>query len=97
VSRYVLTRRARVDVQQIWNYVAEESVDAADRIARELRLAMIGLADMPGKGHRRSDVRNARYRFWSVYSYVIAYYPDTKPIQIVRVIHGRRNFRRIFV
>lgn len=96
MSRYVLTRRARLDVQEIWGYIAEDSIDAADRVMAELRSAMEGLAEMPGKGHRRSDVRNSRYRFWSVYSYVIAYFPDTSPVQIVRVVHGRRNFRRLF-
>jgi plasmid stabilization system protein ParE len=96
VSSYVLTRRANLDVQQIWNYIAEDNIDAADRVIGELRSAMQELAEMPGKGHRRSDVRNSRYRFWSVYSYIIAYFPDTKPLQIVRVIHGRRNFRRFF-
>jgi antitoxin ParD1/3/4/toxin ParE1/3/4 len=96
VSRYVLTRRARLDVQQIWNHIAQDNLNAADKVKDELRLAMRQLADMPGMGHRRSDVRNPRYRFWTVCSYVIAYLPDTTPLQVVRVIHGRQNFRRLF-
>jgi plasmid stabilization system protein ParE len=96
VSRYLLTRRARLDLQQIWNYIAEDDLDAADRVIRELRVAMEGLAEMPGKGHRRSDVRNPRYRFWTAYSYVIGYFADADPVQIIRVVHGRRDFRRLF-
>jgi len=51
---------------------------------------------MPGKGHTRNDVRAARYRFWGVRSYLIAYYFDDKTLTVVRVIHGRRNLRRLF-
>ena len=58
--------------------------------------AIRGLARMPGKGHARSDVRNPKYRFWTVYSYVIGFEYDDKTVTIVRVIHGRRDLRRIF-
>ena len=96
MNRYVLTRRAQKDLELIWNYIAADNVDAADKVKDELRSAMQGLAAAPGKGHGRADVRNPRYRLWVVYSYIIAYFPDTKPLQIVRVVHGRRDFRRLF-
>lgn len=51
---------------------------------------------MPGKGHTRSDVRNKVYRFWSVYSYVIACRFDDETLTVVRVVHGGRNFRKLF-
>ncbi len=51
---------------------------------------------MPGKGHTRADVRDVRYRFWSVYSYIIAYRFDEETVTIVRIVHGRRNVRKIF-
>ena len=96
MSRYVLTRRAKVDVQQIWNWIAGRDIDAADKVKDELRKAMRLLAQRPGIGHVRQDVSDPRYRFWGVYSYIIAYFPDTKPLQVVRVVHGARDFRRIF-
>jgi plasmid stabilization system protein ParE len=58
--------------------------------------AFRGLSEMPGKGHVRADVKNPAYRFWSVYSYVIAYRYDEKTLTIVRVVHGKRDFRRLF-
>ena len=51
---------------------------------------------MPGKGHQRSDVRSGKYRFWSVHSYVIAYRYDETKLIVVRVVHGRRDFRKLF-
>ena len=54
--------------------------------------AMEQLAQMPGMGHRRLDVKNQRYRFWRVYSYLIVYFADTKLLQIVPVA---RDLRRL--
>jgi plasmid stabilization system protein ParE len=96
LSRYVLTRRAQLDVQLIWNHIAEDDLDAADRVKDALRSAMRKLADMPGMGHQRADVKNPRYRFWLVHSYLIGYFPDTKPLQVVRVVHAARNLKRLF-
>jgi plasmid stabilization system protein ParE len=96
VSKYVLTAKARLDLRLIWLRIAEDNIDAADKVKAKLRLAMEQLARMPGMGHRRADVKNPRYRFWSVYSYLIAYYPDTKPLQVVRVVHGAQNIKKLF-
>jgi plasmid stabilization system protein ParE len=34
-------------------------------------------------------------KFWSVFSYLIAYDPATRQIQIIRVIHGNRDVSAI--
>ena len=96
MSRYTLSARAKLDIQLIWNYIAETDIDAADRVKAEIRAAITQLVRMPGMGHRRLDVNNPRYRFWTVFTYVIAYIPDAKPLYIVRVVHGARNFKRLF-
>jgi plasmid stabilization system protein ParE len=95
VNEYVLSAAARLDVRQIWIQIAEANIDAADQVIAEFQRAMNQLTEHPGMGHRRPDVKNPRYRFWTVYSYLIAYYPDTSPLQIVRVIHGARDVKRI--
>jgi plasmid stabilization system protein ParE len=96
VSKYILSGKARLDVQFIWNHIAEDNIDAADKVKQELRLAMQRLSEMPVMGHRRSDVTNPRLRFWSVYSYLIEYFPETKPLQVVRVVHASRNIKKLF-
>jgi antitoxin ParD1/3/4/toxin ParE1/3/4 len=47
-------------------------------------------------GHRRDDLTTEPLRFWCVYSYLIAYRPDTKPLQIIRIVHGARELGRLF-
>jgi plasmid stabilization system protein ParE len=54
------------------------------------------LAAFPRIGHIREDVADESLRFWSVYSYLIAYRPERKPIEIVRVLHGARDIGKFF-
>lgn len=97
MTRKLLVRpRARLDLLEIWHHIARDSREAADRVGERLDAAIRGLVEMPGKGHTRSDVKVPRYRFWSVYSYVIAYCYDDDTLTVVRVVHGARNFRRLF-
>ncbi|MGB7159687.1 MAG: type II toxin-antitoxin system RelE/ParE family toxin [Tepidisphaeraceae bacterium] len=88
--------RARLDLLEIWHHIAGDSVDAANRVGERLDAAIRGLVEMPGKGHTRPDVRDTGFRFWSVFSYVIAYRFDDATLTVVRVVHGRRNFRKLF-
>lgn len=53
------------------------------------------LAERPGIGHTRTDLADETVRFWPVFSYLVIYRPDTNPIQIVRVLRGKRDVRRL--
>jgi plasmid stabilization system protein ParE len=53
------------------------------------------LAQLPGGGHRRSDLTDVKVRFFSVYSYLIVYQPETKPLQIVTILHARRDVGKL--
>jgi plasmid stabilization system protein ParE len=87
----LVTRSAFKDLAQIWGYIAADSIETADRILGEIRAAIRKLAHNPGMGHRRTDVANPRYRFWSVYSYLIAYRVQGRTLYVARVIHGARD------
>jgi len=34
-------------------------------------------------------------KFFSVFSYLIVYRPDTNPLQVVSILHGRRDVEQI--
>ena len=53
------------------------------------------LAATPGAGHYRKDLTNEDVKFFSVYSYLIVYRPETKPLQIASILHGRRDVEEI--
>jgi plasmid stabilization system protein ParE len=95
-SRFVLTPQARVDLIEIWSYIAEDSIDVADQALARLHDAFTRLGRTLGMGHQREDLADARHRFWTVYSYVIAYRWEPAPIQIVAIVHGARQLEAFF-
>jgi antitoxin ParD1/3/4/toxin ParE1/3/4 len=97
MSRFVLTPAARGDLEGIVDYIAKDSPDAAQRVRRELRDSMRKLARTPGMGHFRSDLSDEPLRFWQVYSFLIIYRPETRPLQIVRVLRAARDVRTILL
>jgi len=80
------------DLESIVDYVEFNANEERSRmVLEELLRAMARLAEMPGIGHRRRDLSDADVRFWSVYEWLIVYDWCARPIEIVRVVHGRRG------
>lgn len=95
MKRFVLTPAAKADLIDISDYIKYDSPTTARRVVAEIRKAMRHLAEMPGIGHIREDLADESLRFWPIYSYLIVYRPETRPLQIIRVLHGARDVRRI--
>jgi plasmid stabilization system protein ParE len=91
VSDYVLSSDAASDLNGIWDYIAADSVDAADRMVETLFDAFEALAKMPGMGHRREDLTTYPVRFWPVGSYLVIYRTERSFIEIAAVAHGSRD------
>lgn len=91
MTRFVLTPRAGLDLDGIWEYIAEDSIERADRVIDEIEAALRMLAENPRIGQVREDLADERHRFWPVLSYLIMYRQDTNPLQIVRIVSGYRD------
>ena len=89
-----ISKPADADLDAIWQYIARDSLPAADRVEDTLHAAMQMLAEFPGLGHARPDVANPVYRFWTVKPYLIAYRVEADSLIVVRVLHGARDIRR---
>lgn len=95
MSRFILSPEARTDLEEIVDYIAEDNLEAAEMVLRELKAAMGRLAEMPLLGHLRQDLTADALRFWQVYSFLIVYRAEKKPLEIVRVLHASRDVRRL--
>ena len=95
MSEFVLTPAAEGDLLEIIEYLEGDSPDAVLRVVDALDEAMQRLAENPAIGHTRSDLTRADVRFWRVFKYLVIYRPGTQPLQIVRVLHGRRDVKHI--
>jgi antitoxin ParD1/3/4/toxin ParE1/3/4 len=92
---FILTPRAAQDVSDIWDYIADDSIEAADRVLEALEKALYRLSKSPGIGHMREELADRRHRFFPVYSYLIVYRFETKPLQVLRVLHAARDVQSI--
>jgi plasmid stabilization system protein ParE len=93
MSEFVFHPAAVTDLEEIWDYVAADSIDAADRVREEVYEAIQSVVPFPYVGHSRPDLTARPLRFHVVREYVIAYAPDEKPLIVVAILHGRRNPR----
>jgi plasmid stabilization system protein ParE len=83
--------QARVQMEEIVAYIARDSTDVADKVFAAFLEAFELLARNPGLGHTRWDLTRRPLKFWSVYSYLVAYDPATTPLEIVAVFRGSRQ------
>jgi len=91
MSAYVLSPGAKQDLDDLWDYVADEDVDAADRLIELIFDAFEELARFPDMGHKREDLTKFPVLFWPVGNYVIIYRGMRSPIEIVAIVHGKRD------
>jgi plasmid stabilization system protein ParE len=91
VSHYVLGEDAELDLEQIWDYIAEDNVDAADRWIDRLFSGFELLARTPGIGHKREDLTDLPILFWPVGAYLILYRVQPQHIEVIAVMQGARD------
>lgn len=96
MKRFKLSAEAASDIREIWSYIAADSVKAARNVRLSLFDACQRLAENPHIGHTREDLTDQPVLFWPVGSYLIIYDPESKPLGIVRVIHGARDVPSLF-
>jgi antitoxin ParD1/3/4 len=91
VTSYILSIEADLDLDGIWEYIAADNIDAADRWIEKLFEAFEALGQTPGMGHRREDLTSYPVLFWPVGAYLVIYRSESRPIQIVAVTQGSRH------
>lgn len=94
MTRFDVAPEAIGDLQEIWNFIAQDSIEAADRVLEEFDHAFHQLAEMPGMGHLREDLTSRDVLFWTVRSYLVIY-RATVPLLVIAVLHGKRNVTKI--
>jgi plasmid stabilization system protein ParE len=91
VRGFVLGVDAEFDLDDIWEFIATDNIDAADRWIERLFGAFEALGRTPGMGHRREDLTPYPVLFWPVGAYLVIYSVERRPIEIVAVTQGSRD------
>lgn len=77
-----LSVEALADIQDIEDFIAGDSIEAAHRTV--------------DAGRARPDV-HADIRSWPIQSYVVFYRIRFKQVEIVRILHGNRDVQTAFL
>ena len=93
--RFVFTEEAETQLLEILGNLADESESAAVRVRDAIYDAVGKLAERPGIGHTRQDLTDRPVKFWSVYSYLIVYDSESRPLTIVAVLHGAQDVEQL--
>jgi toxin ParE1/3/4 len=95
-SRFVLAPQAAEDLADIWRYIKGRSSSVmADHVESVILEKILFLAHVPEAGHHRRNLTSEEVKFFPVYSYLIVYRPTTTPLQVVAILHGRRDVEQI--
>ncbi len=98
MTAYRFTPQASGDLFEIWSYIAADNPEAAGRVENAIYEACARIAQMPLAGQVRKDLTALPLRFWTLArypNYLIVYDPAATPLQIIRILHGKRDVKSI--
>jgi toxin ParE1/3/4 len=85
------TTDASRDLEEIVHYIGARNPGAATRLTDRLETECWRLAREPGIGQLRPDLAPG-LRFCPVGNYLIFYRESAEGIQVIRVLHGARDY-----
>ena len=91
----LITPAANADLLEIWCFIGEDNLCAADDVLEVIQEKCNVIANTPGIGRLREELA-PNLRSVVTGSYVIFYRPNETGAEIVRVLHGARDFDAIF-
>lgn len=87
-----LSPQAEDDIQTIARYIAAESPAGAKRWIETMYRHLVRIGDMPGVGAPRFDIRDG-LRMVAAGAYLILYCEIDDGAEIIRVLHGARQWQ----
>jgi len=95
MTQVIQSQQAKRDLLSIWAYIAEDNLNAADRLLDNIDDTCKLLGENPQLGQARPDI-SAKMRYFPVKNYLILYQEQPLGIEIIRVLHGSRDLQDIF-
>lgn len=89
------TEAVAKDLEEIYTYIADDSLAAADRVMSRLQKHWKLLAENPGIGRKRDNLESG-LRSAPEGNYIIFYRAIDSGIELVRILHSSRDFEQIF-
>ena len=87
-----LTQRAQADMDEIWTFIARDSIDEANRFIHQLENQLRTLRRLPGRCRLipENDFLDKQYRHLIYGKYRSVFRISRRIVYVVRIIHGAR-------
>jgi toxin ParE1/3/4 len=95
MPQMIYSPAADTDLWQILLYIAEDNENAAFRLIETIDGKCRLLSEFPGLGMARPEL-SPDLRSFPAGNYLILYRPISIGIEVVRVVHGARDLRKLF-
>ena len=90
------TRPAKRDLKKIHDYIAEDSRYYAKKVVHEILQKTNNLKDFSEKGRIVPELSDPNIRELIIYSYRLIYEIKDNQIEILTIIHGKRDFQKAY-
>lgn len=84
---------SRKDLKLIYKYIAQDSAYYARKVIKNIVTRAMGLSAFPEIGRVVPEIGDSKIREIFVYSYRIIYQVSANEVEILTVIHGKRDFK----
>ncbi|MBN2340920.1 MAG: type II toxin-antitoxin system RelE/ParE family toxin [Deltaproteobacteria bacterium] len=95
MNKPIYTDQARIDIKEIWLYIAEDSFNAADRVMLNIYQQCESIAQTPTIGRKRPELADG-IRSIPIGKYLIFFHCENNSTIIDRVLSGYRNLPDFF-
>jgi toxin ParE1/3/4 len=94
---YSISPRAVADLDEIWDYIAQESGNpaAATRVVRQITRVFPEIGKYPYIGRSREADLGPERRSFVVSTYIVVYTIKATEVEILRVLHTSRDVQAI--
>ena len=87
---------ARNDLKQIYDYIAKDSKCYAQNVIQKIVAKTETLTELPEIGHIVPEISDQNIRELIIFSYHLIYEISVAGVQILAIIHGRRDFNTVW-
>jgi toxin ParE1/3/4 len=91
-NRLIRSPLARLDLIEIWQFLADNNEAAADRFLDRIEHSLLALRDNPLAGRARPEL-TSDIRSFAVGNYILFYRPLADGIELVRVLNGYQDIQ----
>lgn len=83
---------AKHDLKEIHDFIAKDSKYYANNVSKNILIESKELKSFPKKGREVPEIDDPNIREIFIYSYRLIYQISDKNIEVLALIHGKRNF-----